>query len=54
MRLPPGDYAFLNSNHSPDGTIQEIRFAVDSPLEEAVCCEPVSEVRSGVLGKFKL
>jgi len=26
----------------------------DSPLEEAVCCEPVSEVRSGVLGKFKL
>jgi hypothetical protein len=32
-RLPPGDYAFFNSNHIPDGTIQEIKFAVDSPLE---------------------
>src|SRR5712675_1797110 len=29
----PGDYPFFNSNHIPDGTIQEIRFAVDSPLE---------------------
>ena len=45
MRLPPGDYAFFNSNHIPDGTIQEIRFAVDSPLEEAVSSEPVSEAK---------
>jgi len=33
---------------------ENLGFAPDSPLEEAVCCEPVSEVRSGVLGKFKL
>jgi hypothetical protein len=27
-----------------------VRFATDSPLEEAVCCEPVSEMELGKSG----
>jgi hypothetical protein len=48
----PGDYAFFNSNHIPDSTIQEIRFAVDSPLEGAGFEPPVPLGEATVRDRF--